>query len=409
MATDALPEQVKKLFRRVIPTGIAHGTVTVLLGDTKIELTTLRGEHGYTDGRHPDSVVFGQSLEEDLLRRDFTVNALAFEPLARTLTDPFGGIEDIRARRLRAVGVAEQRFREDGLRVLRAARFAATLEYELEEETRRAIRPSLSSYAKVSPERIREEWLKALRAPAPSRAFSIMQAEGMLALTAPCLMATVGCAQNRHHAYDVWEHTIRVVDALPPTAPRLRLAALLHDVGKPVTRAVNPETSDYTFYHHEQEGARIASELLVSLKASREELDYVTHLVRHHLVVYDSSWTDAAVRRWLRRVGPELAGDVLALARADILGKGRDASDELGRLAELETRADELMRAKNALHVKDLDLDGRVLIAELGLEPGPLLGQLLRALLDDVLEDPDLNQRARLLERAVFHQKQLRP
>ncbi len=407
MATDALPEQVQKLFRRVIPTGIAHGTVTVLVGDTKVELTTLRGEGGYSDGRRPDSVSFSRSIEEDLLRRDFTVNAIAFDPLCETLTDPFGGIADIRAQRLRAVGVAEQRFGEDGLRVLRAARFAATLEYEIDDDTRRAIRPSLASYAKVSAERIREEWQKALGARRPSRAFSIMQSEGMLELTAPCLMAMVGCEQNRHHAYDVWEHTLHVVDALPATEPRLRLAALLHDVGKPVTRAVNPETSDYTFYHHEQVGARIADELLVSLKASHEERDYVTHLVRHHLVVYDSTWTDAAVRRWLRRVGPGLARDVIALGRADILAKGRDVTEELERLALLEVRAGELMRAKTALDTKDLELDGRVLIAELGLAPGRVVGQLLRALLEDVLEDPELNQRARLLERAALHLRKL--
>lgn len=403
VASDAPPERMMKLFRRAIPTGIAHGTVTVMVGQVGIEVTTLRGESTYSDGRHPDQVVFVQRIEDDLLRRDFTVNALAFDPLSSELIDPTGGVADIQQRILRAVGEPAARFGEDGLRVLRAARFAATLEYALDEPTRAAILPSLGSYRKVSPERIRDEWMKSLGARCPSRAFELMRDHGMLAITAPELLAMAGCEQNRYHAYDVWEHTMRVVDGLNPNQPLLRLGALVHDIAKPVVRATNPETNDYTFYNHEQRGAKMAGALLMRLHFSGDEQKYVSELVRHHLVVYDRSWTDAAVRRWLRRVSPELCSDILALCRADIVGKGREVADELSAIEQLARRVEEVVAAGAALGTKDLRVNGTELMERLGLAPGPLIGRLQRALLDDVIESPEHNERERLLERARAH------
>ena len=204
IATSARPEQVQKLFRRVIPTGIQHGTVTVLMKQAGYEVTTLRGETEYTDGRRPDSVYFVDDIKDDLARRDFTINAIAYDPLAEQLIDPFDGIRDLEARVLRAVGDPAQRFAEDGLRVLRAARFVATLGVELDPATERAIVPSLASYRKVSAERVRDEWLKTTKAERPSRAFEVMKDHGLLANSAPELLESVGCEQNRHHAYDVW-------------------------------------------------------------------------------------------------------------------------------------------------------------------------------------------------------------
>ena len=341
IATTARPEQVKRLFQRVIATGMAHGTVTVRLDGVGYEVTTLRGEAPYSDGRHPDSVFYVDSIEADLARRDFTVNAMAYDPESDRLVDPFGGLDDLRSRLLRAVGDPAQRFAEDGLRVLRAARFVAVLELTLEPQTQEAIRPSLGSYRRVSPERIRDEWMKALKAREPSRAFRLMQKHGLLEITAPELLTMVGCRQNRFHAYDVWEHTMRTMDACLPK-PLLRLAALLHDAGKPASRAFNEEKGDYTFYEHERLSRDIASALLPKLRFSKEECSRVEALVLHHIVAYDGSWSDAAVRRWMRRVSPELVADILELNRADVLAKGLDAAAELERLAELEQRVTRL-------------------------------------------------------------------
>ncbi len=399
IATDAHPEQVMKLFRRVVPTGIKHGTVTVLLGDSSYEVTTLRGETSYSDGRRPDSVYFVDDIVADLARRDFTINAIAYDPLEDRLIDPFDGAGDLVRHLLRAVGDPAARFAEDGLRVLRAARFHATLEVDIDPDTARAIEPSLDSYRKVSPERIREEWIKAMKAHAPSRAFEVMREHGMLAITAPELLESVGCEQNRYHAYDVWTHGMRCMDGCPPS-PVMRIAGLLHDIGKPRSRQRSEENGDYTFYEHEKIGAEMSDPLLERLRFSTEERERIVALVRHHLVCYEPSWSDAAVRRWIRRVGPELIDDLLTLNHADILAKGRDPQEDLARAAELEARVEETFAAGAAFSVRELAIGGRDLMAELGLEPGPLLGQILRSLLEDVIEDPGRNQRDALLERA---------
>ena len=399
IATDALPEQVRRLFQRVIPTGIQHGTVTVLMGEESYEVTTLRVETSYTDARHPDQVKFVRRIEEDLGRRDFTINAIAYDPLADHLVDPFAGVQDLVEGRLRAVGDPRERFAEDGLRVLRAARFVATLGVTLDPATAEAIEPSLGSYRRVSPERIRDEWMKSLAARVPSLAFEVMRRHGLLEITAPELGALVGCEQNRYHAFDVWEHTLGCLDRCPPE-PLLRLGALLHDLGKPSTRAIHPETGDYTFYDHERVGAEMTAELLLRLRFSNRERETVVGLVRHHLIVYDESWSDAAVRRWIRRVSPERVASLVALGLADVAAKGRDVSQELANLDALERHVERVLRAQGALTLRDLDVNGHDLMQELGVGPGPELGRLLHALLELVTDDPSLNQRDVLLGRA---------
>jgi tRNA nucleotidyltransferase (CCA-adding enzyme) len=399
IATSARPEQVMKLFRRVIPTGLKHGTVTVLLDGGQYEVTTLRGETTYTDGRRPDEVFFVDDIKDDLARRDFTINAIAYDVLADRLIDPFDGLKDLEQKRLRAVGVPGERFAEDGLRVLRAARFVATLEVELDAETERAIEPSLASYRKVSAERIRDEWLKTMKARAPSRAFEVMQKHGILAVTAPELLESVDCTQNHYHAFDVWGHALRCLDECPPL-PVLRVAGLLHDIGKPRSRAWSEKNQDYTFYDHDRIGAEIAGPLLSRLRFSTDEREHIVALVRHHIICYDEQWSDAAVRRWLKRVTPELAAELYVLCRADIIGKGREHEQDLKNLEGLKVHAARVVAEGAAFGVRDLAIDGGALMRELGLPAGRQIGELLRELLEEVVENPALNVAPKLLEKA---------
>lgn len=407
VATSARPEEVQRAFRRVIPTGIQHGTVTVHLHDKEgggsFEVTTLRGETTYSDGRRPDAVVFVDDIVADLARRDFTVNAIALDPLREgdaALIDPFDGHGDLQRRVLRAVGDPAQRFGEDGLRALRAARFVASLEFELDEATAAAIRPALDVYRKVSAERVRDEWIKALKARSPSRAFEVMRVHGLLEVSAPELLPQYGCDQNKWHRYDVWGHAMACVDACAGD-PVLRLSALLHDVGKPATRAFSDKTQDYTFYEHERVGAEMVDPLLSRLRFSNEERIRVTHLVRHHLVCYEPSWSDAAVRRWIRRIGRERLEDMYALNEADLRGKDREGEADLVNLADLKVRVAEIFAKGEAITARDLAIGGKELMERLGMRPGPKMGILLDRLLEDVLEEPSRNTPDALLARAA--------
>jgi tRNA nucleotidyltransferase (CCA-adding enzyme) len=399
IATSARPEEVLKLFRRVIPTGLKHGTVTVLLDGGAYEVTTLRGETTYSDGRRPDNVFFVDDIKDDLARRDFTINAIAYDVLADRLMDPFGGLADLEQKLLRAVGDPAERFAEDGLRVLRAARFVATLELTLDPATESAIEPSLASYRKVSAERIRDEWQKTMKARVPSRAFDVMQKHGLLAITAPELLESVGCTQNRYHAFDVWGHALHCLDACPPV-PILRVAGLLHDIGKPRSRAFSDKNQDYTFYEHDRIGAEMVDPLLARLRFSTEEREHIVALVRHHIICYDEQWSDAAVRRWIRRVTPELTEDLYALCHADIVAKGTEHAEDFKNLENLKLHAARVVAEGAAFGLKDLAIDGGTLMRELGLPPGRQIGDLLRELLEDVIENPGLNTVPKLLARA---------
>jgi tRNA nucleotidyltransferase (CCA-adding enzyme) len=399
VATDARPKELVAIFPRAIPTGIEHGTVTVVKAGHHYEVTTLRGEGTYSDGRRPDWVTFVDEITADLARRDFTVNAIALDPLDGKVIDPHAGRDDLERGVLRAVGNARERFAEDGLRVLRAARFVATLELSLDPETEAAIRPTLETYRKVAAERVRDEWVKAMKARSPSRAFEVMRRTGILEVTCPELLEGVGMEQNRWHAYDVWRHGLECMDACAGD-PILRIAALLHDVGKPKTRAWSDKTADYTFYDHDRVGAEIAEPVAAKLRFSNEDRARIVSLVRNHLFHYSNDWGDSAVRRWIRRVGRERLEDLYALNEADVRAKGRDCVADLDALAHLKVHVARVLAEGAALSTRDLKVNGHDLMRELGVSPGPVIGEILDALLEVVTNDPSVNDREALLAKA---------
>jgi len=397
VGTSAVPDRVLALFPGAIPTGLKHGTVTVPLSSGPCEVTTFRIESGYTDSRRPDTVTFTGDVEQDLARRDFTVNAIAWDPVAGAEWDPFEGREDLASRTLRAVGDPIARFREDGLRPIRAARFAATLEFDVEPKTFDALGEAKEQVARVAAERVRDELLKMLRAREPSRGFEVLRRSGLLETILPELAACVAVPQNRYHAYDVYVHTLFTTDAAPAAKPVVRLAALFHDVGKPETRA-EKENGDATFYNHQFESARKAEEAMTRLRFSRDLTDRVVHLVKNHMFDYRPEWTDATVRRFVRTVGIENVADLFDLRIADNLGNGLKTGFP-HYLGELTERIGRVVEAQEALSVKDLKVDGSDVMREMRLSPGPEVGRVLDRLLEEVIEDPSLNDRKRLLRR----------
>lgn len=397
-ATSARPQDIVKLFRRTVPTGIKHGTVTVLQGDHSFEVTTYRSDGTYEDGRHPAEIRFSNSLEEDVKRRDFTVNGIVFDVLKDEVIDLVHGIDDLRAGIIRTIGNPLERFAEDGLRTYRACRFAAKLGFVIETSTLEAIKHSLDVAAKVSMERVRDELMKMLEAEKPSIGIEYMKDSGLLGLCLPELAQCVGVEQNKYHLYDIYYHSIYSCDAVPKEYPLIRLAALLHDVGKVPTRNTGSD-GDYTFYNHEVVGARMAKRILKRLKFSNEDAAAVLNLVSNHMFHYTSEWTDGAVRRFMRKVGLENLEHLFILRRADREGNGMRGGIP-APIRELKKRIEKVIEDENAITVKDLDINGYVVMEEFGIQPGPLVGRILNHLLELVLDEPELNKREILLQRA---------
>lgn len=401
VATDLFPERVREVFERTEPIGERHGTVLVLHEGARIECTTLRREGEYADARHPDRVWFTDDPLEDLDRRDLTVNAMAFDPDSGVLLDPHEGARDLARGVLRAVGDPLARFREDALRPLRVARFAAVLGMDVEPATRAALGGVRDRGALLAPERVRAELEKLLLAPKPSVGLEILREADLLSLWLPELQACRGVPQNRFHAYDVYFHSLYSCDAAPVGRPVVRWAALLHDLGKPATRV--ERHGDGTFYHHEAVGAELARDLLQRLRFPTRFTERVVHLVREHMFDYQSGWSDAAVRRWLRRVGPEYVAELFDLRIADNMGNGLKSGNPI-YLVEMGERIDRLLAEGAALSVSDLAIGGDDVMRALGIGPGPRVGEALAALLEDVLEDASRNTREWLLERLARSQ-----
>lgn len=403
LATDLPPEQVRALFPRSVDVGIRFGTVLVLESDHDYEVTTFRRDGRYTDARHPDSVAFTTSLEEDLSRRDFTINAMAYDLGGRSLVDPHGGQEDLRARVVRCVGRPEERFREDALRMLRCIRIAGQLDFAIEEESYLALARMPEWLDQVAPERIREELDRILGQARPSLSLERLHETGLLERFLPELAACYGVTQNQHHAFDIFYHSLYAVDQAPAENRIVRLASLFHDLGKLDTR--REEDGRVTFYNHQAVSARKANTILRRLRYPNDEREAVIHLVQQHMFHYNSDWTDAAVRRFIRTVGLERLDDLFATRQADTLGNGLRRSAQSAELAELRGRIGAILEKDTAFSVRDLKINGADLMSTLAIEPGPLVGRILDALLEEVLDHPERNERERLLARA----RQLRP
>lgn len=395
-ATDAQPHEVIKLFKRVIPTGIKHGTVTVLYQGFSHEVTTFRTDGTYGNHRHPDSVRFVSSLEEDLARRDFTINALAVHALDGSLVDYHGGLADVRSKTIRAIGVPSQRFEEDALRILRACRFVSQLEFTIEEETFLAMRGAVSRLKSVSGERIRAELMKIMEARSPSPGLLAMERCGALDILLPELAAGRGVTQKGNHIHDVLAHGIASCEAAPAGKPLVRLAALLHDIGKPAAKQLGDD-GEATFHQHELIGERMAKAILDRLKFSNEERAKILNLVRNHMFHYTEAWSDGAVRRFVNKVGIDAIGDLFDLRRAD--REGIDGATGFEDLVIFADRIASVLAQSDALSLKDLGIDGHDL-ARLGIPKGPQMGMVLDMLLQTVLDDPSQNEPERLRQIA---------
>lgn len=395
ITTSAKPQQVKALFSRTVDTGIAHGTVTVLQGRSGYEVTTYRIDGAYEDGRHPRDVTFTASLAEDLKRRDFTVNAMAYNE-EEGLVDLFGGRADMERRALRCVGNPRERFGEDALRMMRAVRFSAQLDYAIEEDTMEAVRALSGTLSKISAERIRTELVKLLLSGHPER-FRTCYETGMTAVFLPEFDRMMETGQNNpHHCYSVGEHALCALRRIRPDQA-LRLAALLHDVGKPETESMD-ESGVNHFYGHAAKGAELTRKIMRRLKFDNDTADRVVRLVREHDRKIGLS--PAQMRRTVNCVGEDLFPDLFDLKEADLLAQSDYMRDEKREeLMRLRALYEKVKEEGDCLSLKGLAVTGRDLIG-IGATPGPGLGALLQDLLGIVLENPSCNNRETLLEYA---------
>jgi tRNA nucleotidyltransferase (CCA-adding enzyme) len=395
VATNAKPEDIQRIFPESFYSN-DFGTVGVKTESEKeslriIEVTPYRTESGYSDKRRPDVVTFGDSLEEDLARRDFTINAIAFDDSKGHIIDPYKGQKDIELKVLRTVGNPEERFWEDALRLMRAIRLIAELEFALDSGTAAAIQKTASNLKDISRERIRDEFIRIINSNQPMMALIMAQQLGILEYISPELTKGIGIEQNQAHSYDVFGHLLR---ALQHAADKnwgfdVRLAALFHDVSKPETRRWSPEKNDWTFHGHEVVGSRATKRALEDLKFPRETIEKVTKLVRWHMFFSDPEQISlSAVRRMIRNVGEENIWELLELRICDRIGTGRPKEQPF-RFRKYKAMVEEALR--DPISVKMLNTNGDRLMGEFHVQPGPTIGWVLNALLEDVLNDSSLN------------------
>jgi putative nucleotidyltransferase with HDIG domain len=405
ITTNATPEKIQDIFPESFYEN-EFGTVGVKTDAEDetlavVEITPYRLESEYKDARRPESVTWAASLEEDLARRDFTINAIAYSASRDELVDPHGGQDDLMRKSITAVGDAKERFAEDALRMLRAVRLSAELDFTIEAETTAAIAAHAGTLQHISRERVRDEFVRIVKSKAPMQALFVAQKLGLLKHIVPELEEGIGCNQNQAHSFDVFEHSIRSLQhAADKVYPfEVRVAALLHDVGKPASRRFDKDKNDYTFHGHEVIGARMVKKILKDLRFSTEMIDTVYKLVRWHMFFSDpDKITLSAVRRMIRNVGTENIEDLLNLRTCDRIGTGRPKEQPF-RFRKYKSMVDEALR--DPISVSMLKIDG-VRLMEISKEhPGPKIGWTLHALLEEVLDDPALNTEEYLEKRAL--------
>lgn len=407
--TDAKPEEILKLF----PDGFydnKFGTVGIAakhlpgVSDEQpdhleggiFEITTMRKEGVYKDARHPTEVSWTNKIEEDLARRDFTINALALSE--KGMVDPFGGCQDIEKKVVKAVGDPDKRFQEDALRLMRAIRIATQLGFEIEEKTFQAIKENAGLIREISGERIRDELFKILESPSYYTGILKLREAGILPIILPELERSFGIAQEGpKHAriYDIGEHSLLTLKETPSENPLVRLAALLHDIGKPDTVKIEPD-GNVTFYNHDVVGGRLALQVANRLRLSKKQTDKLFKLVRWHLFTVDEKQTDAAIRRFIKKVGLENIEDMMALRIGDRLGGGTQRAVSW-RMEKFEERIHQVLQ--KPFTVTDLQISGQDVMETLQIKPGPKVGEILNKLFQEVLEDDSKNTREYLLKR----------
>jgi len=413
ITTNAKPEEIQKLFPHSVYEN-KYGTVGVI-NDTDdetlkvVEVTPYRLESGYSDKRRPDEVRFTSNIEEDLKRRDFTVNAMALalpagqasDEAEYELIDLFGGQNDLEKKIIRAVGDPNNRFNEDALRILRAVRLAAELGFEIESATKKAIKKHAGHLKEIAQERIHDEFVKVIMSDRAKEGIELMNETGMLKYIMPELEEGIGVEQNKAHSFTVWEHNLKSLEhSVSKKWPlEIRLAALLHDVAKPAARRWGEEKGDWTFYGHDVVGAKMTAKMLAKLKFSKKSIDLIAKLVRYHLFFSDTEKiTLSAVRRLVRNVGPENIWELMNVRFCDRIGMGRPKESPY-RLRKYESMIDEAMRAP--LSVTALKIDGTKLMEILKIQPGPKIGQILNILFEEVLDEPEKNTAEYLGKKAM--------
>ncbi len=407
ITTNANPEQIQGLYPKTVYEN-DFGTVFVIDENEptesifrEIQITPYRLEGGYSDARHPDVVSFNASLEDDLSRRDFTINAIAFDPILNDIVDPYGGIKDIKDMSIKTVGNPSDRFQEDALRLMRCVRFHVQLGFDVSRETFEALKSNYSLLSKVSCERIRDEFNKIILSPSPMKGINVLRETQLLQYISKDLVDSYGIGQNRSHIYDVYEHLVRACQFAADNGWEfhVRLAALFHDIGKPATKRWDAAQNEHTFYGHEVVGAKIAERFMRNMKYDNDMINKVVKLIRYHMFFSDTDQiTLSAVRRIIRNVSPELIWDLMKVRRCDRIGMGR-AKEDPYRLRKYEAMIEEALR--DPISVSQLKIDGNTIMKTFDVKPGPRIGWTLNALMEEVLEDPQKNTNEFLVKRAT--------
>lgn len=398
ITTSALPQQTEEAFSgfRIIETGLKHGTVTVIVDGTDLEITTYRIEHGYSDNRHPDRVDFTDRVEDDLSRRDFTVNAIAYSPV-HGFADPFGGKEDIEKKIIRCVGDADKRFGEDALRILRALRFSSVLGFEIAPETADSIHRNHALLKNISVERIFVEMSKLLCGKDAGKI--LREYEDVFFCVMPELAPMKNCTQNHErHIFDVWGHTVKAVESIEPL-PELRFAMLLHDSGKPHCKSTDENGTDH-FYQHAKTSKTIADNILTRMKTSTAFRNHVCSLVEYHDFVPDKI-SKKTYKKYIAQLGMDTVKELFSIRKADFSAQNPKFRDEeikrneygLSILKDIESQ-------ETCFKIKDLKIDGKDILA-LGIKPSPEIGKILDTLLDEVMEETTENTHDALMSRAT--------